>query len=97
MRSATESLDRDPWQAQPGEPLLMQATRGGRRLAAAPDLPDIRRHAAENLARLPEPLRRLQEFAYRVEIAPVLHELAAQVDHSSFLDAPEMSRLNPAQ
>ena len=54
--------------------------RGGRRLAATP-LEDIRSHAAANLARLPEPLRQLQEpYDYRVEIRRALHELARQVD-----------------
>jgi nicotinate phosphoribosyltransferase len=68
---------------QPGEPLLIPVMRGGRRLAA-PGLPAIRLLAANNLARLPEPLRQLQEpYAYRVEIAPVLHELAAQVDRTT--------------
>ncbi len=57
--------------------------RGGRRLAPAPYLADIRRHAADNLARLPEPLRRLEAFAYRVEMAPALHELAAEVDRTT--------------
>jgi len=69
--------------AQPGEPLLVPVMRGGRRLAAAPALPEVRRHAAENLGRLPEPLRRLEEFDYPVEIAPALHELAAQIDLSA--------------
>lgn len=69
--------------SQPGEPLLVPVMRGGRRLQPAPTLKAIRYHASENLARLPEPLRRLQEdFAYRVEIAPVLHELVAQVDRT---------------
>jgi nicotinate phosphoribosyltransferase len=70
--------------AQPGEPLLIPVMRGGRRLESAPSLQAIRFHAAENLSRLPGPLRRLQEaFEYRVEIAPALHELAAQVDRNT--------------
>ena len=69
---------------QAGEPLLKPVMRGGCSLATSPELPDVRRRAAESLARLPEPLRRLQEsFEYRVEIAPALHELAAQIDHSA--------------
>lgn len=41
-------------------------------------------HAATNLARLPEPLRHLQEpHVYPVEIAVVLHRLAEQVDQES--------------
>jgi nicotinate phosphoribosyltransferase len=69
---------------QPGEPLLIPVMRGGRRLQTSPTLQAIRYHASENLSRLPGPLRRLQEsFEYRVEIAPALHELAAQVDRNT--------------
>ncbi len=65
---------------QAGEPLLIPAMRGGRRLSAA-SLDDIRRHAATSLARLPEPLRQLQEpYDYRVEVASALHDLAKEVD-----------------
>jgi nicotinate phosphoribosyltransferase len=74
------TLDSDD---QPGEPLLMPVMRDGRRLATEPALPDVRRHAAKNLARLPEPLRRLEEYDYRVEIAPAVRELAAEVDRSA--------------
>ena len=70
--------------AQPGEPLIMPMMRGGKRLANAPTLADIRSHAAANLARLPEPLCQLQEpYAYQVEISSALHELAEQVDRGS--------------
>jgi len=71
------TLESDP---QPGEPLLVPVMRGGRRLTPAPALADIRSHAAANLSRLPEPLRRLETFDYPVELAPALHELAAAVD-----------------
>lgn len=71
--------------AQPGEPLLISVMRGGRRLAPSPSLLDVRRHAATSLARLPEPLRHLDPFDYPVEIAPALHELAAEVDRSALL------------
>jgi len=74
------TLETDP---QPGEPLLVPVMRGGSRLAQAPFLAEVRRHAADNLARLPEPLRRLAEFNYPVEIAPALHQLAAEVDRST--------------
>lgn len=67
--------------AQAGEPLLIPVMRAGQRLAPVPMLADIRSHAAASLARLPEPLRRLQEpYAYPVEIASALRELARQVD-----------------
>jgi nicotinate phosphoribosyltransferase len=66
--------------AQPGEPLLVPAMRGGKRLAA-PSLEQARERAAENLARLPEPLRRLDgPYDYPVEISAALHRLAAQAD-----------------
>jgi len=66
--------------AQPGEPLLIPVMRGGQRLAAT-TLTDSRSHAAANLARLPEPLRQLQEpCEYPVAIAAALHRLAEQID-----------------
>ncbi len=72
------TLEADP---QAGEPLLMAVMREGHRLGPAPALAEVRHRAAANLARLPEPLRRLEEFDYPVEIGAALHELAAQVDH----------------
>ena len=72
------TIERD---VQQGEPLLLPVMRGGRRLAAAAPLADIRSHAATNLAQLPESLCQLQEpYVYRVEISRALHELAEQVD-----------------
>ena len=68
---------------QPGESLLQPVMRGGQRIAVT-TLDDSRRHAAANLARLPEPLRQLKEPCdYRVEIAAALHKLAEQVDRDS--------------
>ncbi|MDO8206696.1 MAG: nicotinate phosphoribosyltransferase [Gallionella sp.] len=64
------------------EPLILPVMRAGQRLAAARTLDDIRSHAADSLARLPEPLRQLQEpYDYPVKISGALHELAEQVDH----------------
>jgi len=69
---------------QQGEPLIMQVMRGGKRIAAGATLAEIRSHAAAELARLPQPLRKLQEsYAYEVEISSELYELAAQVDRES--------------
>jgi nicotinate phosphoribosyltransferase len=80
MVSDVVTLEED---VQPGEPLLIPVMRGGKRVAAAADLADIRRHAAACLVRLPESLRLLQEpFSYQVEIANALHELAAKVDRN---------------
>lgn len=77
MAGDVVTLETDP---QPGEPLLAPVMRGGCRLAPAPSLDAVRRHAAGNLARLPQALRRLDAFDYPVEISPSLHELAAEVD-----------------
>lgn len=64
-----------------GEALIRPAMRDGRRVAPAPDLEAVRAHAARELARLPEPLRRLEPGAtYPVEVAPALRSLADQVD-----------------
>ncbi|NTV88451.1 MAG: nicotinate phosphoribosyltransferase [Burkholderiaceae bacterium] len=79
MLSDVVTLEADP---QPGEPLLMAVMRQGHRVGPNPALAEVRHRAASNLARLPEPLRRLEEFDYPVEIGAALHDLAAQVDHS---------------
>jgi len=66
---------------KPGEPLIAQVMRDGRRVASAPSLDDIRGHAARELERLPEPLRRLEPGAtYPVEVADEVVRLAADVD-----------------
>jgi len=66
---------------QPGEPLIKPVMRNGRRLEPRPTLPEIRARAASNLARLPEPLRRLERgAAYPLQIAEALVQLAAEVD-----------------
>jgi len=72
------SLERDE---QPGEPLLQPVMKAGRRLAPAPTLGEIRARAAQQLARLPEPLRRLDPpTSYPVRVADALRDLAAEVD-----------------
>ena len=64
-----------------GEPLVQLVMKGGRRVAPAPSLDDIRRHSKRELERLPEPLRRLEpDAAYPVDVAGVLRELAGEVD-----------------
>jgi nicotinate phosphoribosyltransferase len=70
---------------QPGEPLVTQVMRAGKRLASIGSLDEIRKRAAVNLEKLTEPMRRLEEScAYPVEISKALHELSEQVDrHSS--------------
>jgi nicotinate phosphoribosyltransferase len=64
-----------------GEPLIHQVVHGGNRLQPPETLAAIRERAKRELARLPEPLRRLEATAtYPVEIAAELKALAAQVD-----------------
>jgi nicotinate phosphoribosyltransferase len=64
-----------------GEPLIQKVMQGGRRLVPSPSLADIRARAERELARLPEPLRRMERDAkFPVEIADALVQLAAQVD-----------------
>jgi len=55
--------------------------RHGRRIAPSPTLAEIRAHAARELARLPEPLRRLEPGAtYPVAVADALVRFTEQVD-----------------
>ena len=65
---------------QAGETLITQVMRGGQRLAPAPTLAEIRERAAAELARLPEPLQRLEAFDYPVTISDTLKTLAAEAD-----------------
>jgi nicotinate phosphoribosyltransferase len=64
-----------------GEALLKPMMKAGRRLESAPTLAEIRKRAAQNLERLPEPLRRLDPgVSYPVGIAEPLHRLARETD-----------------
>jgi nicotinate phosphoribosyltransferase len=65
----------------PGEPLLRLVVRDGRRVAPLPSLADARARAAADLARLPEPLRRLEDGApYPVTIGSAVQALTAKLD-----------------
>jgi nicotinate phosphoribosyltransferase len=65
---------------QPGEPLITQVMKAGKRIAAASSLSHIRAHAARELARLPEPLRRLDPgMVYPVAIGEALEQLAKSI------------------
>lgn len=65
----------------PGEPLLQQVMRSGKRLAPAPPLTAVRERALAQLALLPENLRSLEHARhYPVEVAPALQALARKVD-----------------
>jgi nicotinate phosphoribosyltransferase len=67
-------------EAQPGEPLLRPVMRAGGRIAT-PSIDESRAQAAADLARLPEPLARLEPGAnYRVEVSAALRRLADEVD-----------------
>ncbi|MBI3803671.1 MAG: nicotinate phosphoribosyltransferase [Nitrospirae bacterium] len=64
-----------------GEPLLQPVMRAGRPVGPAPSLAESRKRTAAALARLPEPLRQLEEAPpYPVRIAPSLESLAKTVD-----------------
>jgi nicotinate phosphoribosyltransferase len=66
---------------QAGEPLLHPMMRDGRRVAPAPALAESRARAERGLARLPAPLRRLEDgTTYPVEAADALKRLTAEVD-----------------
>jgi nicotinate phosphoribosyltransferase len=77
MRADVLSVEADQ---QEGEPLLQLVMQGGKRVAPAPKLADIRARAGRELARLPEPLRRLETAKYPVEVGAALTRLAADVD-----------------
>jgi nicotinate phosphoribosyltransferase len=78
MRGDVLSVEGD---TQAGEPLVVPVMRGGKRLAPAESLADIRARAARELARLPAPLARLEPGpAYPVTIADALVALAREAD-----------------
>jgi nicotinate phosphoribosyltransferase len=87
MQADTLTLDAaspsSPVGERPGgdEPLIHQVMRGGNRLRPPETLAAMRERAKRELARLPEPLRRLDATStYTVEIATELKALAAEVD-----------------
>jgi nicotinate phosphoribosyltransferase len=67
---------------QAGEPLIEPVMASGKRLRTLPTLEAARGRTRAQLARLPEPLTRLEDAAtpYPVEIAASLNALAAEVD-----------------
>jgi nicotinate phosphoribosyltransferase len=78
MAGDTLSVEDDD---QPGEPLIELVMRAGKPLEPRPTLDQIRAHAARELERLPEPLRRLEpDASYPVEVSEALRRLAAEVD-----------------
>ena len=78
MVGDTLSIESDK---QPGESLIELVMQGGKRIASAPGLDQIRARAARDLERLPEPLRNLEPSAsYGIEVSESLRRLAADVD-----------------
>ena len=78
MAGDTISVEDD---VQPGKPLIQPVMQRGRQITPRPTLADIRAHAARELERLPEPLRRLEPGAsYPVQVADSLVRMAADVD-----------------
>jgi nicotinate phosphoribosyltransferase len=70
-------------EAREGRPLLVPAMRGGRRIGPLRALTEIRQHAAKELERLPESLKRLEPMSYPVSIDPALRRLAEECDRRS--------------
>ena len=67
--------------SHPGEPLVRLVMQGGRRVAPAPALAEIRSHAARELARIPQALRSLGAGAgYPVQVSDSLERLAVETD-----------------
>jgi nicotinate phosphoribosyltransferase len=80
-RFAGDVLSLEDDDREPGEPLIVPAMRGGRRLALSPTLAAIRARSAHDLERLPEPLRRLDPGAsYPVRVGERVVALAADFD-----------------
>ncbi len=78
IAGGTLSVEND---RQPGEPLILPVMRKGRRLHPAAPLAGIRNHAASQLAKLPEALRRLEPgVSCPVQVADVLVRLADETD-----------------
>jgi nicotinate phosphoribosyltransferase len=76
LRGDVVSLESDK---QAGDALIVPVMRAGKRVAPAPTLAQIREHTARELARLPEPLHRLEAGTdYSVTISEKLKALAEQ-------------------
>ena len=81
MRGDVLSVESD---RQAGDTLIVPVMRGGKRVAPAPTLAQMRERAAAELKRLPEPLARLQTgHDYPVTISDALHALAAEADRNT--------------
>jgi len=74
---------RCPVTASKGKRCSAPAMCACRRLPDISDLTAACNHARDQLARLPEPLARLEPFHYAAEIGAPLRELAAQLDRQT--------------
>jgi nicotinate phosphoribosyltransferase len=78
MAGDVVTLEGDP---QEGTALLRPVMRGGKRLAPPRPLGELRAATADELERMPEPLRTLREGAsYPIQVSQALRELAGWVD-----------------
>jgi nicotinate phosphoribosyltransferase len=77
MRGDVLTLEND---IQTGDALIVPVMRSGKRVASAPTLAQIREHTTRELARLPEPLRKLETGTdYLVTISEKLKAVAEQI------------------
>lgn len=68
-------------EAHEGTALLNRVMTGGRRMAHAPSLHDIRRYCSEQLLTVPETLRSLEHVAYSpAKVSDLQHALVKEVD-----------------
>ena len=81
MRGDVLTLETD---RQDGEALIAQVMRGGKRIGPAPTLAQMRERATRDLARLPAPLKALEQgHAYPVTISDALKSLANEADRAT--------------
>jgi nicotinate phosphoribosyltransferase len=67
-----------------GQPLLHEVMTHGRRRAPSPELGEVRRHCAQELASLPVEAQALQALGRALtDVSPRQHELAAAVDRTA--------------
>ena len=75
------TVESDP---RDGELLIRPVMKDGKQIGGLPALNDIRERCAEQLARLPEPLRHLEpEATYPVAVSDALRDLAESVDRET--------------
>jgi nicotinate phosphoribosyltransferase len=75
--------------SEEGEPLIHPVMRAGLRLAPPAPLTELRAYAADQLAHLPEPFRRLRDVpSYPVKISEALTALANKVDAETRRERP---------